>query len=85
MLDTITECELSGEMLKSVDEIVEAVGGNAAAASLAGVGTPAVSNWKARGQIPAEQYFVFLEALKPVGKDLDPAVFGFAGANEARA
>ena len=65
-------------MLKTVEEIVEAVGGNPAAAALAGVSAPAISNWKARGQIPAEQYFVFVEALSRVGKRADSAVFSFA-------
>jgi len=65
-------------MLKSVEEVVEAVGGNSAAAALAGVSAPAISNWKARGQIPAEKYFVFVEALSRVGKRADPTVFSFA-------
>ena len=65
-------------MLKTVEEIVEAVGGNLAAAALAGVSAPAISNWKARRQIPADQYLVFTEALNRAGKQADPAVFSFA-------
>lgn len=78
-----TECEVSQAVLNSVAEIVEAVGGPAAAAALAGVETTsAVSNWKARGQIPPEHFFAFGRAVKDAGKQVNPAVFGFAGASE---
>lgn len=60
-------------MLTSVDAVIEAVGGTSAAAALAGVGPPAVSNWKARGAIPSEYFLSFSEAA---GK-IDPRVFGF--------
>ena len=71
-------------MLKSVDEVVEAVGGNAAVASLAGVKASAVSNWKARGSIPAEYFLIFSGFLTANGKSFDPAVFGFNDVAEAR-
>jgi hypothetical protein len=64
-------------MLNSVEEIVEGVGGDPIAAALADVGGPAVSNWKARGRIPTELYFVFSEVLRRAGKEANPDVFGF--------
>jgi hypothetical protein len=72
-------------MLSSVEAVVDAVGGAAAAAGIAGVGMSAVSNWKARGCIPAENFLCFSEALKREGKEADPAVFGFKLPAEARA
>ena len=64
-------------MLNSVDAIVEAVGGVTAAASLTGVSSPAVSNWKARGSIPAEYFAAFADELDRRRKRFDRTVFGF--------
>ena len=71
-------------MLKTVEEVVDGVGGAMAAASLARVGASAVSMWKARGKIPAEQYMVLAEALRGFGKEADPDLFGFTAPEEAR-
>lgn len=73
-------------MLGTVESVVKAVGGRAAAADLAGVGADAVSMWKARGRIPAEHWFVFSGELRRLGKiEADPSLFGFNQAAEARA
>jgi hypothetical protein len=72
-------------MLNSVDAVIEALGGNTSAASLASVGASAVSNWRARGEIPPENFLLFRDALKALGKEIDPAVFGFKVSDEARA
>lgn len=64
--------------LLTVSEIVDAVGGRSAAAELGGVNGNAVSNWKARGRIPAELFMVFAGALERAGKEASPDVFGFA-------
>lgn len=71
-------------MLKSADEVIDELGGTAEAASLAGVSSPAVSNWRARGRIPQENFLIFREALAGKGKEADPSVFGFK-LSEARA
>jgi hypothetical protein len=68
-------------MLKTVDEVVKALGGTNAAAALAGVGAPAVSNWKARGVITPEHFMIFSMALAKIGKIADPTVFGFKSSN----
>jgi hypothetical protein len=65
-------------MLKTVDEVVTELGGTGAMATLARVGDSAVSNWKARGSIPSDQYMVISEALRAIGKAADPSVFSFA-------
>lgn len=72
-------------MLSTVDSIIEALGGASATASLAGVGLSAVSNWKARGAIPAEKFMLVSTALRGRDKGTpDPAVFGFEAAAETR-
>ena len=71
-------------MLRTIDEIVELLGGTVKVAALCGVGRSAVSNWRLRGRIPAEFFLVFSEALRAVGADADPALFGMAAAVEAR-
>lgn len=63
-------------MLETVDAVIDAVGGSAAAASLGGVKAPAVSNWKARGGIPSELYLIFRDELARFGHAARPAVFG---------
>lgn len=72
-------------MLATVDDIIDAVGGTRAAASLAGVTLPAVSNWRERRRIPSEKFMIFAEALREVGKEAPPELFGFKSAAEARA
>ena len=73
-------------MLRSVEDVISAVGGPAAAASLVAVGKSAVSNWKSRGAIPPEYFLTFSDALAKLEKEADPAVFGFkALADEVRA
>lgn len=71
-------------MLDTVDALVEAIGGTAATASLAKVGAPAVSMWRAAGSIPSRHFLVFSEELQRRGLDFDRRIFGFnAPAEEA--
>lgn len=72
-------------MLETVDSVIEAVGGVTAAASLAGVGLPAVSNWKARGKIARDKADIFRNFLAAKGLSASPLVFGFKVIDEARA
>lgn len=64
-------------MLNSVDDVIEALGGTGATASLAGVGASAVSMWSKRGEFPAEYFVLFRDALAALGKQVDPSVFRF--------
>jgi DNA-binding transcriptional regulator YdaS (Cro superfamily) len=65
-------------MLNSVDDVVDALGGTASVASLLGVGPSAVSNWRARGKIPEDNFLLVRDALKANGRgEADPSVFGF--------
>lgn len=70
--------------LSTIEAVIDAVGGTSAAASIAGVAPGAVSNWKARGRIPAEFFFVFASRLEREGQSVDRDLFGFVNA-EARA
>lgn len=71
-------------MLETVDDVIEALGGTAAAASLLGVSSPAVSNWKERGKIAADKFLLVREALEARGAEASPSVFGFKLIDEAR-
>jgi hypothetical protein len=64
-------------MLTTVESVIDALGGPTAAASLAGVGLSAVSNWKARNKFPSEMFLIFSDALAKNGNTPDPALFGF--------
>ena len=64
-------------MLNSVDAVIEALGGTGATASLAGVGTSAVSMWSKREEFPAEYFVLFRDALAALGKEVDPSIFRF--------
>ena len=66
-------------MISTVEEAVTALGGNAAAASLIGVTSAAISNWKERGAIPANKFLVIEAALN--GRRIDPAIFGFVASD----
>jgi hypothetical protein len=72
-------------LLSSVDDVIEALGGTGAVAALAGVGEPAVSNWRARGKISQGNFFVIKDALAEKRMQVSPAVFGFKTVDEARA
>lgn len=43
-------------MIRTVDDVIEAIGGTAAVAALLGIGKSTVSSWRARGSIPAEHW-----------------------------
>lgn len=70
-------------MLSTIDEVFEAVGGPSAARVISGVKSESAPfNWKARGRIPTEHFLVFSEALRERGKEADPALFGFTQTDE---
>jgi hypothetical protein len=71
-------------MLTTVDDVIEALGGTAATAGLAGVSAPAVSNWRERGKIAPGKFLLISEALEARGKEASPEVFGFAVSEETR-
>lgn len=64
-------------MLNSIDDVIEALGGATAVASLVGVGVSAVSNWSKRGRISQDNFMIIRDALAAKGKEAAPSVFGF--------
>lgn len=69
-------------MLKTVDEIVDALGGTAAVSDATGVGITAVLMWKARGRIPANRFLAISNLLLKAGRQADPKIFGFINAGK---
>jgi len=67
----------SSKVLKSVPEVVKALGGPDAISELTGVGRSTVSNWATWGFIPPGWYMAFKTRLEAKGFILDPDVFGF--------
>jgi hypothetical protein len=66
--------------LTTVDEVVDALGGNYSVAILTGYGKTAVSNWRTRQRIPAENFLLICTTLERIGRRADPAVFGMRSA-----
>jgi DNA-binding transcriptional regulator YdaS (Cro superfamily) len=64
-------------MLTSVDAVIEALGGPTKIAALAGIWPSAVSNWRVRGEIPPENFLLISDALRAIGTEAEPSVFGF--------
>ena len=62
------------EELRSVDDIVDALGGRDEANRLLAVGRSAISNWKSRG-IPAARYRLINALLAERGKRAADALF----------
>jgi hypothetical protein len=54
--------------LRTVDEVVVALGGTKAVAGLAGRTDPAISNWRKAGQFPANTYLLLKGELEKIGK-----------------
>lgn len=62
--------------LKSVDEVIDALGGPSEMAELVGVGASAVVNWRGRGIAP-DKFLLVTKALKSRGFEASPSVFAF--------
>ena len=61
--------------LTTVDEIVEALGGNQNVADLFGVLPTSVSNWKAFGGFPERLHLRLFQECQRRNITIDPAVF----------
>lgn len=53
------------KQLQTVDEVIDALGGNTEVVAITGVATPqVVSNWRARRHIPPRHFSAIADALK---------------------
>jgi len=68
--------------IRTIDELVEALGGDTVVAHWLGISQPAVANWKVRGQIASGWHLRILARLKQERRLVDPALFGLT-ADEA--
>jgi hypothetical protein len=72
------------EHLTSVDDVIDALGGNGAVASMLGlIGSNRVSNWRARGSLPADKFLLMQAELQRRGLRAPPSLWGIASPNEA--
>jgi hypothetical protein len=62
--------------LRSVRDIVDALGGTKEAAKWAGLGMSAISNWLAADEIPTGWHYRVDVELKARGYRVDPRLFG---------
>jgi len=66
------------ERLKTVDEVIDALGGTAKVAAMVDRSPQAVSNWRADNRI-ARHFFVLMSAaLEQIGFTADPALWGMS-------
>lgn len=67
--------------IKTIDDLVDALGGDTALAAELGVSQPAVANWKARGEIPGGWHMRLMAKLVARGLTVDTlSVFGLPDA-----
>lgn len=63
--------------ITSIDELIEALGGDTAVASELGISQPAVANWKVRGEIPGGWHMRLFARVTARGMTMDTcSVFG---------
>ena len=62
--------------LSTIDDLIDALGGDTAVSEWLGISQPAVANWKARREIPPGWHLRILARLKAERMTADPAIFG---------
>lgn len=70
-------------ILTTVDEVFEALGGNAGVAQVTASKPTAVSNWRAFGHFPTNTYLIMTEALRAQGKAAAPSLWRMKATAEA--
>ena len=70
--------------LSSPSEVIDALGGTAATAKLAGKTLQAVSNWRRHpsGRLPPDTFLRLMRAIRSAGYDAHPGLWGIS-ASEA--
>jgi hypothetical protein len=62
--------------ISTIDELVDALGGDTAVARWLNLSQPAVANWKVRGEVPAGWHLRIFARLKQERRMVDPVIFG---------
>lgn len=71
--------------LTTIDEVLAALGGDAAVARLTGRGRQSISNWRRRRGFPPVTFLVLREALKKRGWSAPEGLWGMEAEKPARA
>lgn len=56
-------------MIRTVDDVIEAIGGTSAAAGICGTVKSTVSSWRARSAIPADKWQSILDEARRLGRN----------------
>lgn len=68
--------DMKHDTIRTVDDLIDAFGGNSILAEWLGIGDTAVSNWRDRKSIPSGWHLrLYLEA-EARGLSIDPRLFG---------
>lgn len=62
-------------VFETVDQVINTVGGTAAAARLVRASPASVSNWRAAGRLPSRTFLIFREALAALGATAPAALW----------
>lgn len=62
--------------LTTTSEVMDALGGNQTVCLLTGSKPSAVSNWRNQQTFPASTYVAMVSALREIGKDAPPSLWG---------
>lgn len=73
------------EELKTVDAVLDALGGTKAVAALFGRTDPAISNWRKAEQFPAYTYFVIKDELQKIDRRAPASLWAWAVKQTAEA
>lgn len=64
------------QQIETVEEVVDALGGDTKVADWLGISQPAVAAWKSRESIPGGWHLRIYARLLTMGLECDPKVFG---------
>lgn len=66
-------------MIKSVDELIDALGGDTEVGKMFRLSQSAVANWRLRNEVPGAWHLRLLIRVSQLGMSIDPEVFGVSG------
>lgn len=65
------------ETLSTVQEVVDALGGEEAVSELAGVKVRTIHQWKFRKKLPSDKFIIISRVLEEQRKEAAPSLWGF--------